>query len=42
MVFLAVLVVCYVASAVVSLAFEAPMLALEKIVLNYRKSERQD
>ena len=37
--FLAVLVVCYMLSAVVSLAFEAPMLALEKLILSYRKNE---
>lgn len=34
--FLALLVACYMVSAVVSLAFEAPMMALEKLVLPHR------
>ncbi|KAL8596761.1 hypothetical protein ACOMHN_053857 [Nucella lapillus] len=37
--FLALLVVCYMVSAVVSMAFEAPMMALEKLLLNRKKTE---
>ncbi|KAK7095528.1 nose resistant to fluoxetine protein 6-like [Littorina saxatilis] len=37
--FLATLVACYMLSAVVSLAFEAPMMALEKVILNYKKND---
>jgi hypothetical protein len=35
--FLATLVACYMLAAVVSLAFEAPMLALEKIILKRKR-----